>query len=54
LRTWLGPEGADLDPIQGARTALDKEGAVIGHAVESKGFSRIDTNESGPSYSIAS
>src|SRR6202008_4913473 len=35
--------------------ALDKDGAVIGYAFESKGFSRvdIDTNESDPAYSLA-
>jgi CO/xanthine dehydrogenase Mo-binding subunit len=46
-------EGHGWDPkgrasIHHARAALDKDGAVIGYAFESKGFSRIDidTNES--------
>ena len=49
-------EGHGWDPkgpasIHHARAALDKDGAVIGYAFESKGFSRIDidTNESDPS-----
>ena len=53
-------EGHGWDPkgpasIHRARAALDKDGAVIGYAVESKGFSRIDidTNESDPAYSLA-
>src|SRR5271157_1900402 len=53
-------EGHGWDPkgpasIHRARAALDKDGAVIGYAFESKGFSRvdIDTNESDPSYSLA-
>src|SRR5258707_853555 len=48
-----GPQGpASIHP---ARAALDRDGAVIGYAFESKGFSRIDidTNESDPSYSLA-
>jgi hypothetical protein len=41
--------------IHRARAALDHDGAVIGYAFESKGFSRIDidTNESDPAYSLA-
>ena len=53
-------EGHGWDPkgpasIHRARAALDKDGAVIGYAFESKGFSRIDidTNESDPAYSLA-
>jgi hypothetical protein len=53
-------EGHGWDPkgpasIHRARAALDKDGAVIGDAFESKGFSRIDidTNESDPAYSLA-
>jgi nicotinate dehydrogenase subunit B len=53
-------EGHGWDPkgpasIHRARTALDKDGAVIGYVFESKGFSRvdIDTNESDPVYSLA-
>jgi nicotinate dehydrogenase subunit B len=53
-------EGHGWDPkgpasIHRTRAALDKDGAVIGYAFESKGFSRvdIDTNESDPSYSLA-
>jgi nicotinate dehydrogenase subunit B len=53
-------EGHGWDPkgpasIHQARAALDKDGAVIGYAFESKGFSRvdIDTNESDPVYSLA-
>src|SRR4029077_743201 len=53
-------EGHGWDPkgpasIHRARAALDKDGAVIGYAFESKGFSRIDidTNESDPVYSLA-
>jgi nicotinate dehydrogenase subunit B len=48
-------EGHGWDPkgpasIHHARAALDADGAVIGYAFESKGFSRvdIDTNESDP------
>ena len=50
---WLGPEGPGLDPPR--RTALDRDGAVVGYVFESKGFSRIDidTNESEPAYSLA-
>ena len=43
--------------IHRARAAPDQDGAVIGYAFESKGFSRIDidtnTNESDPAYSLA-
>jgi len=53
-------EGHGWDPkgpasIHRARAALDPNGAVIGYAFESKGFSRvdIDTNESDPAYSLA-
>jgi hypothetical protein len=53
-------EGHGWDPkgpasIHRARAALDKDGAVIGYAFESKGFSRIDidTNESDLVYSVA-
>src|SRR6202040_579055 len=53
-------EGHGWDPkgpasIHHARAALDQDGAVIGYAFESKGFSRIDidTNESDPCYSLA-
>jgi nicotinate dehydrogenase subunit B len=53
-------EGHGWDPkgpasIHRARAALDQDGAVIGYAFESKGFSRIDidTNESDPAYSLA-
>src|SRR6201987_2563334 len=53
-------EGHGWDPkgpasIHRARAALDADGAVIGYAFESKGFSRIDidTNESDPAYSLA-
>src|SRR6202045_5100255 len=53
-------EGHGWDPkgpasIHRACAALDPDGAVIGYAFESKGFSRIDidTNESDPSYSLA-
>jgi nicotinate dehydrogenase subunit B len=53
-------EGHGWDPegpasIHRARAALDPDGAVIGYAFESKGFSRIDidTNESDPAYSPA-
>jgi CO/xanthine dehydrogenase Mo-binding subunit len=53
-------EGHGWDPkgpasVHRARAALDKDGAVIGYAFESKGFSRvdIDTNESDPVYSLA-
>jgi nicotinate dehydrogenase subunit B len=53
-------EGHGWDPkgpasIHHARAAFDQDGAVIGYAFESKGFSRIDidTNESDPSYSLA-
>src|SRR5271165_6379539 len=53
-------EGHGWDPkgpasIHSARAALDQDGAVIGYAFESKGFSRvdIDTNESDPVYSLA-
>jgi hypothetical protein len=52
-------EGHGWDPkgpasIHRARAALDKDGAVIGYVLESKGFSRIDidTNESDPSKHI--
>ena len=42
-------------PRSTTRTALDKDGAVVGYVFESKGFSRIDidTNESQPAYSLA-
>jgi nicotinate dehydrogenase subunit B len=53
-------EGPGWDPkgpasIHRDRAALDKDGAGIGYAFESKGFSRvdIDTNESNPLYSLA-
>jgi nicotinate dehydrogenase subunit B len=53
-------EGHGWDPkgpasIHRARAALDPDGAVIGYAFDSKGFSRIDidTNESDPAYSLA-
>ncbi len=41
--------------IHRARAALDRDGAMIGYAFESKGFSRVDieTNESDPVYSLA-
>ena len=41
--------------IHRARAALDKDGAVVGYVLESKGFSRvdIDTNQSDPVYSLA-
>ena len=41
--------------IHRTRAALDKDGAVIGYLLESKGFSLIDTdtNESNPSYRLA-
>jgi hypothetical protein len=52
-------EGHGWDPkgpasIHRARAALGQDGAVIGYAFESKGFSRIDidTNESDPAYSL--
>jgi len=41
--------------IHDARVALDQDGAMIGNASASKGFSRIaiDTNESDPAYGLA-
>jgi nicotinate dehydrogenase subunit B len=40
--------------IHRARAALERDGAVIGYAFESRGFSCADTdaNESDPAYSL--